>query len=175
MAVFDLGAQVRDIDHAMVWNPLSSTGFVSPRKALRMDRESLVQSLTQPQERRGEFRLFNSTIGARVAPTGEMLLNMSRSGIAMGVRRRCTFARGEHYRVILDDGTNRTDLEGKVCWTRSTWPQGAVESNGSEYFQSAGLAITAPLSNEQEASWEALREMAQDGSAALDVEISPVR
>lgn len=159
----------------MAWNLLGTTGFVSPRKALRDARDSLVLSLTQPQERRGEFRLFNPTVGAPVAPTGEMLLNISRSGIAVGVRKKCTFARGEHYRVTLEDGTNRADLEGKVCWTRSNWQRNSVESKGNEYFQAAGLAIAEPLTREQERHWQALRDLVQDGSAALDVKIAPVR
>ena len=175
MAVFDLKARVGDIGEAMVWNPLTSTGFVSPRKTLREARDSLTLSLTRPQERRGEFRLFSSAAGTRVSPTGEILLNISRSGISVGVRRKCTFARGERYSVALDDGTNRADLEGEVCWTRSTWPRGSVESKSSEYFQAAGLAIAAPLSRDQENCWKALRELVQDGAAVLDVKIAPVR
>ena len=175
IALFDVDAQVRDIGDTMGWNLLSSTGLVSPRRALRSARDSLVLSLSQPQERRGEFRLFNSTAGTRVMPTGEVLLNISRSGIAVGVRKKCTFARGEYYRVILDDGMNRAAVEGKVCWTRSTWPRDSIASNSGEYFQAAGLAVAPPLSSEQERRWQALRELVQDGSAALDVKIAPLR
>lgn len=159
----------------MAWNLLNSGGLVSPRKALRDARDSLVLSLSQPQERRGEFRSFNQTVGTRVPRNGEMLLNISRSGIAVGVSKKCTFARGEHYKVTLVAGTIRADLEGKVCWTRSVWPRGSVESKNGEYFQAAGLAINDPLSKEQQECWRALRELVQEGSAALDVKVSPAR
>lgn len=159
----------------MGWNLLTSKGMGSPRKSLRDARDSLVLSLTQPQERRGEFRLFNQAVGTQVSPNGEMLLNISRSGIAVGVRKKCTFARGEHYKVTLDDGTLQADLKGKVCWTRSTWPRDSVESQTSEYFQAAGLAIDEPHSREQQERWRALRVLVQEGSTAVDVKISPVR
>lgn len=138
-----------------------------------MARDSLVMSLTQSHERRGEFRLFNPTIGAGASPTGEMLLNVSRSGLAVGVKN-CRFARGEHYQVTLEHGTNRADLEGRVCWTRSTWSRESAEPGAGGYFQAAGLEITAPLTDEQQERWRSLREQVQDGSAMLDVRIGPL-
>ena len=172
---FDSNVLFQDICNTMAWSILRSKALVPPRKALREARESLVSSLVQPQERRGEFRLFHPIIGTSLSPHGEMLLNVSRSGIAVGVRKKCTFARGEWYKIALDDGATQADLEGKVCWTRSTWPRGSVEAKESEYFQAAGLVIAEPLSRVQEKRWKVLRELAQDGSAVLGLKISPVR
>jgi len=173
--VFDLPAELLDISDVMAWSILSSKGLVSPKKALREARNSLALSLVQPDERREEFRLFNPSLGTGVSTHGEVLLNVSRSGIAVGVSRKCTFARGEHYKVTLDDGTTQADLEGRVCWTRSTWPRGAFEGNGGDYFQAAGMAISERLSVEQEERWRALRTLVQEGSAALDLKIWPAR
>lgn len=159
----------------MAWSILSSNGLGSSKKALREARNSLVESLEQPEERRDEFRLFNPSLGSRVSRHGEVLLNVSRSGIAIGVRKKCTFARGEQYMVTLDDGTTQADLQGRVCWTRSTWAGEALEDDGGDYFQAAGMAISEPLSVEQEKRWQALRTLVQDGSAVLDLKISPAR
>jgi hypothetical protein len=148
--------------------------LVSSGKSLASARESLVLSLAQPEERRGEFRLFSPAMGARMSPAGEMLLNISRSGLAVGVKR-CTFARGERYRVTLADGTNQADLEGRVCWTRSTWPRESAASDTGGYFQAAGLALAEPLTREQENRWRTLRESVQEGVAALEVKIDPMR
>jgi hypothetical protein len=158
----------------MAWDLLSSKGLVSPRKSLASARESLVWSLAQPEERRGEFRLFSPTMGARMSPLGERLLNISRSGLAVGVKK-CTFARGEHYRVTLADGSNQADLEGRVCWTRSTWPRESTASDAGGYFQAAGLAIAEPLTRDQAKRWRMLRESVQEGVDALEVTIAPVR
>lgn len=157
----------------MAWNLLSTKALVSPRKALQEARKSLIVSMVKPQERRDEFRLFHPTLGTTESTRGEMLLNVSRRGVALGVRNRCTFARGERYQITLDDGTIQTDLEGQVCWTRSTWPRMAVEAQNGEYFQAAGLVIAEPLSMQQEERWKILRDLVQDGSAALGLKISP--
>lgn len=159
----------------MAWNILNTKALVSPRRALQEARKSLAFSLVQPTERRGEFRLFHPTIGNGTSTKGQMLLNVSRSGLAVGVRNRCTFARGERYRIVLEDGTMQADLEGKVCWTRSTWPRGSAESQESEYFQAAGLEIAEPQSSEEQERWRALRALVQDGSTDLDLQISPAR
>ena len=174
MGIFDGATKVHDSGNVMAWSFLSSKGFVSPRKSLASARESLALSLAQPQERRGEFRLLSPTMGIRVPPEGEMLLNVSRSGLAVGAKR-CTFARGEHYRLTLADGSHQTNLEGRVCWTRSTWLRESRASDTSAYFQTAGLAISEPLTREQEEGWRTLRESLQEGQAALEVEIRPVR
>ncbi len=159
----------------MAWKNLRARALASPRQALRRARDTLVLSLTQPEERRGEFRLLSPARGSRMTPRGQMLLNVSRSGIAVGIRKKCAFARGETYRVSLDDGTIQADLEGRVCWTRSTWPRKSADSEEGEYFQAAGLVFARPLTADQEERWQSLRDLVQDGSAELDLKISPVR
>ena len=166
---------MQDIGAAMAWNILSSRTLVSPRRALAEARNSLALSLVKPQDRREEFRLFHPTAGTSVTSRGEMLLNVSPSGMALGVRRKCTFARGERYRITFDDGTTQADVEGRVCWTRSAWPRESVETQRGEYFQAAGFVIAEPLSNDQQERWKTLRDLVQDGSAAVDLKISPVR
>ena len=158
----------------MAWDILNAKGLVSPRKSLASDRESLALSLTQARERRGEFRLLSPTLEIGTAPAGEMLLNVSRSGLAVGAKK-CTFARGELYRLTLGDGSNQAKLEGRVRWTRSTWPREANTSDTNGYFQTAGLAIAEPLSREQEERWRIVRESVQEGQVTLEVKIDPVR
>lgn len=159
----------------MAWNLLNSKSLVPPRKSLQEARKSLAVSLTQPEERRGEFRLFNPTMSNTPSPKGEMLLNVSASGLAVGVRNRCAFARGERYKIVLENGSLHADLEGKVCWTRSTWPKVLPDVSNGEYFQAAGMLIEPPTSPEQMERWEALRRLVQDGSTALGLRIAPVR
>lgn len=164
-----------DSSDDMNWSVLSSKALVSGRKALENARNSLVQSLSQEEERRLESRLSGPTLAAKAAPSGEVLLNVSRSGIAVGISRRCAFARGEHYKVSLIDGSTRADLEGLVCWTRSSWSSDSQTGNHDGYFQAAGLEIVEPLSTDQESSWRVLRELIESGSVELDLQISPAR
>ena len=159
----------------MNWSLLSSKALMSGRKALEDARNSLVQSLSQAEERRLETRLLTRPLESAVSSDGQVLLNVSRSGMAVGIRRRCVFARGERYEVSLVDGPTRAELKGTVCWTRSSWADRAPAGNHDGYFQTAGLAFSEPLSTDQRKNWQALRELIESGSADLDLEISPAR
>lgn len=125
-------------------------------------------------DRRAEFRLFQPGFEGIFADSGEILLNMSQSGVAIGVRHKAAFARGERYVVTLQEGETRADIEGRVCWTRSIWHRQSPGNGRSEYFQTAGLAIANALSPAEEESWKTLLQRVQDGVTSLEMKISPI-
>ncbi len=94
--------------------------------------------------------------------------------MAIGVRRKAAFARGERYAISLREGDTRADLEATVRWTRSSWYGGSPGNGKGEYFQTAGLTLAVPLTPQAEKRWQALREKVQEGMGSLEIQLSPL-
>ena len=122
------------------------------------------------KDRRYDGRLLVAREFTGVARQGWSLVDMSRSGIAIRAWGRATFARGERYAISLRAGAVEADVEGHVRWTRSSWYRGLLEAERQAYSQTAGFAISADLTTEQEQSWHLLRrEIEQE--AQLDLRL----
>ena len=159
----------------MAWRLPHPKSLVSAAAALKRDRELLTATIAPSVvDRRGEFRLFHPGFDGVLSESGEILLNMSRSGLAIGVRHKAAFARGERYRVLLQEGDTRADVEGRVCWTRSIWHRETPGNGRTEYFQTAGLAIAGFASPDEEENWHTLRQLVQEGVTSLEMRLTPV-
>ena len=71
--------------------------------------------------------------------------------------------------ISLRAGTVWVEVEGRVCWTRSSWHRDPLTSDRQAYCQTAGFIIGEELSAEQEGRWQTLRETVQNGSAQLEI------
>ena len=76
--------------------------------------------------------------------------------------------------MTFREGQTQAEIEGQVCWTRSIWHRESPEAADREYFQTAGLAIANSMSEAELERWREVRRRVQDGTAQLEMEISPL-
>jgi hypothetical protein len=136
--------------------------------------------MTIPERRRAS-RLALPRGSVSGFPGRGRILDISSAGVRVEVDTRCVFARGELHRLVLSDRLASVEVESRVRWTLSNWRNGH-SSNGSAYFQQAGLAFSRLISDRPSGIWSGLlREMAperrpaQAGPAVETPQIKPVR
>lgn len=170
ISVFDHTSTVNHIVRVMNWPTFGTTSRQTSGRELLDHRESLSTSIFRAVEnRREDGRLAIAGKRNGVARQDWVLVNMSQTGMAIRVWGRAPFARGEKFTISLRSNGTRAEVEGRVCWTRSSWHGDQAGQTGKGYCQTAGFVISEDLSEEQESSWQALQELAQNGSDQLEI------
>ena len=89
--------------------------------------------------------------------------------MAIQVSSQCRFATGEIHHFTLGVGVDTFDVEGKVCWTESTWRYlpGYFDP---VYHQTAGFDIAESLEGDTQEIWEILRSMVKARPVSIRVQ-----
>ena len=170
ISVFDHTSTVDHIEGVMKWPTLGAPSRQTSGRDLLDNRESLSTSIFRAVEnRRGDGRLAIAGKRNGVARQSWVLVNMSQTGMAIRVWGRAPFARGEKFTISLRSNGTRAEVEGRVCWTRSSWHGDATGLERKAYCQTAGLVIDEGTSDEQRGSWQALQEIALNSSDQLEI------
>ena len=170
ISVFDQDPDLSDIDAMMDWLRLGSRSRNESGRVLLDSRESLSSSIVRAVEnRRDDGRL--AVAGKRAGMGGQdwVLVNTSQRGMAIRVWGRAPFARGERYTISLRAGAVRAEVEGRVCWTRSSWHRDLFGGGRQAYCQTAGFSVGDNLSVEQVQRWLAVQELAEERSVRLEI------
>ena len=131
------------------------------RASLGRAREALLDSISpDPPEHRKESRLTGLRPERRgqIVQGRQVVLNISRMGMAIQGTSQCRFARGEIHRFTLAVGVDTLDVEGKVCWTESEWRYRPSHVDPI-YHQTAGFDLAEALKGDALEIWEILRSM----------------
>lgn len=92
------------------------------------------------------------------------LLNISRHGMAVEVPVAAALARGDSRRFTLQDLHHSVEVQGRVCWVRSSWrEQGAPGT--VQYFQIAGFGFEQILTEEPMGIWSNLQPFLRENGA----------
>ena len=170
ISVFDHTSTVDHIERVMNWPTFGATPRQTSGRELLDNRESLSTSIFRAVgNRRGDGRLAIAGKRNGVAQQDWVLVNMSQTGMAIRVWGRAPFARGEKFTISLRSNGTRAEVEGRVCWTRSSWHGDQAGQTGKAYCQTAGFVIDEEPSEDQEESWKALQEIALSGSDQLEI------
>jgi hypothetical protein len=167
-SLFDPNSDLSDIGRAMNWLRLGAPSRPSSGRFVFDSRDTLSKSIVrQVEKRREDGRLAIAGKRAGMAQQDWILVNTSEGGMAIRVWGRAPFARGEKYVVSIRAGALRVEVEGRVCWTRSSWHRDLLGGDRKAYCQTAGFAVGEGLTAEQESGWQTLREMAEERSVRL--------
>lgn len=170
ICAFDHTSTVDHIERVMNWPTIGATSRQTSGRELLDNRESLSISIFRAVgNRRGDGRLAIAGKRNGVAQQDWVLVNMSQTGMAIRVWGRAPFARGEKFTISLRSGATRAEVEGRVCWTRSSWHGELTGPERRAYCQTAGFVIDEAVSTEQEGPWQALHEIAFNGSDQLEI------
>lgn len=119
-------------------------------------------------ERRLESRLSVPERGLSPYSKSGVLLNLSEKGFAVEIPERCRFARGESHRLRLSVRSGSVEVDGTVCWTKSTWDK-AQPSSRTRYSQIAGFEILDSVPDDTLSILGIVRGMVRDSRVAVEV------
>lgn len=137
------------------------------RASLDRAREALRQSIAlEAPERRGASRMPVRAYRRQGRQLNRAVLNLSSTGMAVQVPSECRFGTGEIHHFALTVGTDTIDVEGRVCWTESSWRRlpGREES---VYTQIAGIDLLDSLVGRTQETWQILISMVGEQSVTI--------